>query len=250
MTPNSRSYLNRFLSSDTYVPESQGVQAWDRYAYVNNNPGNLTDPTGHFACGDGIDDPRCEQYEPIPVSTYIQTKFTLTDKIIQGDVSALVDLLIPSHIGGRIQVEVSIDFVIGWSGSIGVNGVYNRYSDELAANVDWAFEPGIGIGGGGSATGGLLIGWGSSQVEDATQGYSGIISGTAAAEGAVAAAVTFPIDMDKKALYVDPHSGQVPATVYIGGGAGGAYAGIGAGLNGPTGIYANLTPLLPWHWFD
>ena len=29
---------------------------------------------------------------------------------------------------------------------------------------------------------------------------------------------------------------------------GGAYAGIGAGINGPIGVYVNLTPFLPWHW--
>ena len=27
---------------------SQGVQAWDRYAYVNNSPVNYLDPTGHM----------------------------------------------------------------------------------------------------------------------------------------------------------------------------------------------------------
>jgi RHS repeat-associated protein len=42
------SSLGRFLSPDTIVPEaSQGVQAWDRMAYANNNPVRYIDPTGH-----------------------------------------------------------------------------------------------------------------------------------------------------------------------------------------------------------
>jgi len=48
---NARWYdpaLGRFSSADSLVPEqSQGVQAWDRYAYVNNSPVNFTDPSGH-----------------------------------------------------------------------------------------------------------------------------------------------------------------------------------------------------------
>jgi RHS repeat-associated protein len=48
------SLLGRFIQADTFVPlESQGVQAWDRFAYVNNNPVRYTDPTGH--CIFGID---------------------------------------------------------------------------------------------------------------------------------------------------------------------------------------------------
>ena len=50
MDYNARYYsstLGRFVSPDTYVPENQGVQAWDRYAYTNNNPINYTDPSGH-----------------------------------------------------------------------------------------------------------------------------------------------------------------------------------------------------------
>ena len=40
--------LGRFIQPDSIVPlASQGVQAWDRYAYVNNNPVRYTDPTGH-----------------------------------------------------------------------------------------------------------------------------------------------------------------------------------------------------------
>ena len=31
-------YITQFSQPDTDVPESQGEQAWNRYAYVNNNP--------------------------------------------------------------------------------------------------------------------------------------------------------------------------------------------------------------------
>jgi len=165
----------------------------------------------------------------------------------QGDPSSLVHLLTPSHFGGRLQGEISLDVGIGLSGSVGVNWVFNRNSGELAANADWAIEPGIGIGAGGSVTGGPLIGWGSSSAADVTKGYSAIISGTAAAEEALTIGITAPID--GKGLHIDPYSGQVPATFFFGLGAGGGYAGAGGGLNGPTGISMNLTPLLPWNWY-
>ena len=49
---NARWYdgsLGRFLSPDTTIPQSQGTQAYDRYAYVNNNPIKLVDINGHEA---------------------------------------------------------------------------------------------------------------------------------------------------------------------------------------------------------
>jgi RHS repeat-associated protein len=50
------SSLSRFAQADTIIPEqSQGVQAWDRFAYVNNNPVRYNDPTGHCpVCGAAI----------------------------------------------------------------------------------------------------------------------------------------------------------------------------------------------------
>jgi RHS repeat-associated protein len=46
--------LGRFISPDTIVPTgTQGTQAWDRYAYVNNNPVKYNDPTGHLVCQEG-----------------------------------------------------------------------------------------------------------------------------------------------------------------------------------------------------
>lgn len=41
--------LGRFAQADTMIPQSQGTQAWDRYAFVNNNPVRYTYPTGHYA---------------------------------------------------------------------------------------------------------------------------------------------------------------------------------------------------------
>jgi len=49
---NARWYsptLGRFTQPDSLIPvQSQGAQAWDRYAYVNNNPVRYNDPTGHI----------------------------------------------------------------------------------------------------------------------------------------------------------------------------------------------------------
>jgi RHS repeat-associated protein len=40
--------LSRFTQADTIIPEStQGTQAWDRYAGMNNNPIRYNDPSGH-----------------------------------------------------------------------------------------------------------------------------------------------------------------------------------------------------------
>jgi len=40
--------IGRFMQADTIVPLNvQGTQAFDRYAYVNNNPIRYTDPSGH-----------------------------------------------------------------------------------------------------------------------------------------------------------------------------------------------------------
>jgi RHS repeat-associated protein len=47
---NARWYdpsLGRFAQADTIIPQNQGAQAWDRYAYANNNPVIYNDPTGH-----------------------------------------------------------------------------------------------------------------------------------------------------------------------------------------------------------
>jgi hypothetical protein len=60
--------LGRFTQPDTIVPTStQGTQAWDRYAFVNNNPVRYTDPTGHDTeCGIGQTCPEEEDETTTP----------------------------------------------------------------------------------------------------------------------------------------------------------------------------------------
>ncbi len=41
------SYLNHFTQPDSIVPNPGDSQAWDRYAYANNNPVKYIDPSGH-----------------------------------------------------------------------------------------------------------------------------------------------------------------------------------------------------------
>lgn len=48
---NGRIYdpeIGRFLSADPYVQFPQSTQGYNRYAYLNNNPLNATDPSGFF----------------------------------------------------------------------------------------------------------------------------------------------------------------------------------------------------------
>jgi RHS repeat-associated protein len=58
-------YLNRWAQPDSIVPESsQGTQAWDRFAYSNNNPVTYKDPSGHSVDGNG------DPYQPTDAPTY------------------------------------------------------------------------------------------------------------------------------------------------------------------------------------
>ncbi len=63
--------LGRFTQPDSIVPTgTQGTQAWDRYAFVNNNPVRYNDPTGHMMDegeGGGCSNPvngRCPAPQP------------------------------------------------------------------------------------------------------------------------------------------------------------------------------------------
>jgi RHS repeat-associated protein len=83
---NARYYdpaLGRFAQADSVVPESQGVQAFDRYAYSSGNPVKYIDPTGHRSCSmeeAATGDETCVQNYPINESgAKIHLKLVGTD---------------------------------------------------------------------------------------------------------------------------------------------------------------------------
>ena len=53
------SYLNQWIQPDMIVPDWRNPQALNRYSYVNNNPVNFTDPSGHCSDDPNVDDDEC-----------------------------------------------------------------------------------------------------------------------------------------------------------------------------------------------
>lgn len=60
--------LSRFAQADSIIPGAGNPQAYDRYAYVFNNPINGTDPTGHITCSsenDNLGSDYCITYQKL-----------------------------------------------------------------------------------------------------------------------------------------------------------------------------------------
>ena len=70
---NARYYdpaARNFVSPDTIIPDPASTLGWNRYSYVNNNPINANDPTGHCTTSngtliDGGDETPCSVLPPV-----------------------------------------------------------------------------------------------------------------------------------------------------------------------------------------
>jgi RHS repeat-associated protein len=171
--------LGRFISPDSIIPQQQGSQAWDRYAYTNNNPVKFTDPSGHGAyCGDDYD-PGClndEEYaqyvqmggeEISQAGEYDEPEQTIIDWIVPDEGTYGVGLTFTG--GCVIFITISpIAIYIDPQGNVGV---------------------GLAIGGGGllpaAAEGSAFFTATEAESIDQVRGVSMVLGGSVELEGSV-----------------------------------------------------------------
>jgi len=70
--------LGRFAQADTIVPNPVDAKAFDRYAYVYNNPVRYNDPSGHCVQSNGQETGQNGVGYPCPGSTWKKTDYTST----------------------------------------------------------------------------------------------------------------------------------------------------------------------------
>jgi len=158
----------------------------------------------------------------------------LTSCNINDNISCILGWLIPSHSGWRGQLDVGGNLAIpflGYTGpggnvSIGVQFLYDRYSGQVGADVDWGYMPTYGLGGlSVLGTTGPVMGWGAGDLRPLMQ---------TPAEGIIAISGSDVVGGTASANIggVDPVSGFNPLTFYVGGGFGTPKAAAGgAGFN-------------------
>jgi RHS repeat-associated protein len=117
--------LGRFVQADSVVPSMGDPQAWDRYAYVDNNPVRYVDPTGHMldqgGGGSSMEDDWwkkrqekqiAKNYDPF-YQTLGYDKYSLWRSVVAGAPCTACHLTINS---GRIpgNSELSATQISGW----------------------------------------------------------------------------------------------------------------------------------------
>jgi hypothetical protein len=182
-----------FIQPDSIIPDLATPQSLNRYSYVTNRPINFNDPTGHKEC-----DYKCQiKYEGAdaayehygeglscwgPEDCYKIKPGSVVSRALKGDAKATLDAILPTDLALRIQGEIVTKGLPLWapsSGTVGIQTTFNRNDGNLVLSVDGSLEVGptitpapIGI----SATGGGVLGFGSSDVKQGTSGQSYITS--------------------------------------------------------------------------
>ncbi|MFZ3069971.1 MAG: RHS repeat-associated core domain-containing protein [Anaerolineaceae bacterium] len=120
---NARWYdpsLARFVQADTIVPDPGNSQAFDRYAYVNNNPLKYTDPSGHrfddgcstagcsYSAGDVVEDIAMNE------ALYCQAGYTMYCSYAQNHPAETVSSVVGGLVIASTIEQIAIDSATQW----------------------------------------------------------------------------------------------------------------------------------------
>ena len=127
--------IMQFQQPDTLVPDPYNPLDWNRYTYARFNPVKYTDPSGHFACGDGIDDPRCDQFDPPTITSPIEG--TPTNPILyllsqENVITEWVYENIPTVVGNHVGVNGQAGMNLEGGGFADVGYAFNWVTGELS----------------------------------------------------------------------------------------------------------------------
>jgi RHS repeat-associated protein len=109
--------LRRFISADTLVPDPGASIGYNRFAYVNQNPLNLFDPTGH--CGADISPHALDDCENLKADLESEYLFLIEGEWLHSElvsVKSTIDLLLQVFAQQGVQDTVSHLHAI-WGGT-------------------------------------------------------------------------------------------------------------------------------------
>lgn len=140
--------LGRFAQADTIIPEqTQGVQAWDRYAYTNNNPLKYNDPSGHcIGLGDCF-------WKILNTGLFLLNRVSDNGGLTDNDFRDAANYAVPAVASGsKESVSVYGSMVATWAGSIslvttadGQAQVFNERTTVKNKVPEAAGLPGVGL---------------------------------------------------------------------------------------------------------
>jgi len=168
--------IGRFTSPDTIVPTgTQGTQAWDRYAYVNNNPVRYNDPTGH--CIDGITTILCVGALAalsgglIGAGMYIIAQSQAGEPINGGELALAAGVGAVAGVAMTVGVLTGNPILVG----AGVGAAFGGGADLVGDIVEGEeFDASdFAIASAGNALGGALLPWTGVPVNPITAGLVG-----------------------------------------------------------------------------
>ena len=165
---NARYYnptLGRFLSPDSIVPEPGNPQSLNRFSYVENNPVNRIDPSGHFSLGGFF-----KSLLPLLAGVVVG--------IATGGMGAPTVLagMAGGAAAGAVNTAVN-------GGNLGVNILAGAALGGIAAGIGGPLAQSLGGGWTGAIGSGALLGAGFG-------GLGAAVSGGNVLEGMLAGAIT------------------------------------------------------------